>query len=281
MTIKAYIKMCMLLVLLSFISGQLSSQVIEPIIKESADSTFQSIVAPGNYLFVPPDDSLSVPIVTRSCVNTFTNQTVSTYLYVTGCNTLAVQNVTVTNSGHLLLSAPGDITINGPFDVVLGGQLEVAGSTPPPPPGNTLQTAINIGTFGAPFQYTNNQNTLNFTNDYVGRPTNDVFYVFTITTPMNVTIKHCNSSINTYVHLLDASGASIAYNDDYSGPGACGNTQHAYLTQYLVAGTYYIVSEGYNTNGAIQTSVDGVLPQLIFNYMYDNSGNRISRTVAP
>ena len=40
----------------------------------------------------------------------------------------------------------------------LGGQLNIniAQSPPPPPPppaGNSMQTAINIGTFGSPFQY--------------------------------------------------------------------------------------------------------------------------------
>ena len=208
------------------------------------------------------------------------NQIVSSYLFVEGCNTLVVQGITVASGGDLHLSAPGEITINGAFDVNLGGALNVNLTTPPvSPPGNTMQTAINIGTFGTSFQYSNTQNTsVDFSNDYVGRPTNDVFYSFTISTPMNVTVKHCDSSMDTYLHLLDHTGARIAYNDDYSGPGACGNSLHSYLQLILQAGTYYVVSEGYSSNGNIKTWVTGEIPQIMFNYTYDASGNRVGRT---
>ena len=269
--------MCILLVHLSLISGHLSSQKIETIVKEKADSTYHP---PDSLHAVPIDqlvDSLEQSVQTRACVNSITNQTVSTFEVVEGCTTLDVQYVTVTNSGDLHLLAPGDITINGDFDVYLGGQLNMNG-TPPPPPGNTIQTAINIGTFGSSFQYTDSRNTMDYTNNYVGQSTNDVFYIFTITVPMEVTIKHCNSSIDTYMHLLDASGNVIAYNNDYYGTGACSNPLHAYIKQTLQPGTYYILSEGYNTNGVIQTEVKGNTPQYDFNYIYDASGNRISRT---
>jgi len=270
----------MLLIHLSLIPCYLSAQVMETAIGESADSTLLKSGSSDAGLFEHPDDSSGHSVQTRNCVNTFTNQTVTSYLFVEGCNTLTVQNVTVTNSGNLHLSAPGVITINGAFDVYLGGQLNVGASSspPPPPPGNTMQTAINIGTFGNPFQYSDIKNTVNYTNDFVGRPANDVFYKFAITTPMNVTIKLCDSQIDTYVHLLDASGNVIDYNDDYSGPGACGNTLHSYLKKYLNPGTYYVVSEGYNANGIIQTAVIGETAQSGFNYTYDASGNRISRT---
>jgi len=250
--------------------------------KESADSTFyEETGSPGTIKFELPDNSLMSAIQLRSCVNTFTGQTVSSIVSVLGCNILTVQSVTVTGSGNLSLTAPAEVVINGPFDVSLGGILSVCdGSQPPsPPPGNTMQTAINIGTFGGAFQYSDTQNTVNFTNDYVGRPTNDVFYTFTITAQLDVTIKHCDSQVNdTYLHLLNSSGASIGYNDDYSGPGACGNTNHSYLKMNLSAGTYYIVSEGYSVNGNIKTWVTGEIPQLNFNYTYDASGNRINRT---
>ena len=101
------------------------------------------------------------------------------------------------------------------------------------------------------------------------------------TKKMNITIKHCNSQIATYLHLLDASGVNIAYNGGYSGSGACPNSSHAYLKQYLAPGTYYIVSEGYSANGVILTTVEGALPQSIFEYNYDTSGNRINRTFVP
>ena len=217
------------------------------------------------------------------CVNSFTNQTVSSYLSVVGCDTLFVQGVTVASGGDLHLSAPGDIKILGEFDVYFGGQLNIGDSTNPPvnPPGNTIQTAINIGTFGTDFQYSDTQNTTNFTSDYPGLPTGDVFYVFTVTTPMDITVRHCDSSIDTYLYLLDEHETCIAYNDDYSGPGACSNTTHAYVKQYLQVGTYYIVSKGKSANGNIQTAVIGEMPQYLFNYTYDASGNRTGRTVTP
>ena len=275
--------MCMLLIHLSALSGYLSAQVTGTKIKESADSTILTSGRPPVSVIEQIVDSLGPPLQTRSCVNTFTNQTVSTFLEIEGCSTLVVQNVTVASGGDLYLIAPGEITINGPFDVLLGGQLNVnLTQITPPPPGNTMQTAINIGTFGSPFQYLNSQNTsVDFTNDYVGQPTNDVFYYFTLTTAMNITIKHCDSQIATFLHLLDASGTSIACNDGYSGAGGCANSPHAYLKQYLAPGTYYIVSEGYSANGVIQTAVIGESPQLSFDYIYDASGNRIERTFAP
>ena len=284
---KAYLKMCMLLIYLSALSGYLAAQVTGTAVNELADSTKNTTGRPSGAVIIEQlDDSVEPPLQTRSCVNTFTNQTVSTFLLIEGCSTLVVQGVTVASGGDLYLLAPGEITINGAFDVALGGQLHVNMTQlpppPPPPAGNTLLTAINIGTFGSPFQYANSQNTsVGFTNDYVGQPTNDVFYVFTLTAAMTITIKHCNSQIATYLHLLDASGTGIASNGGYSGAGACANSSHAYLKQYLAPGIYYIVSEGYSANGNIQTAVEGALPQSIFEYDYDASGNRISRTFVP
>ena len=282
MNIKAYIRMCMLLILFLFTSGFLCAQVTETKKTESADSINQTGGSPpsGAEMLEQNEDRLGNPIQTRSCVPSFTSQTVSGYLVVTGCDTLFVQGVTVTSTGDLVLQAPNTINIHGAFEVALGGQLNV-NTIPPPPPGNTMQTAINIGTFGSPFQYTDSRNTVSYTNDYVGQSTNDVFYVFTITTAMNITIRHCDSQIATYLHLLNASGTSMATNGGYSGPGGCANSAHACLKQYLTPGTYYIVSEGYSANGIIQTEVIGELPQPSFEYTYDTSGNRITRTFVP
>ena len=199
------------------------------------------------------------------------NQVISSHLSVEGCNTLLVQNVTVTNGGNLSILAPNDVQFNGTFAIDGTGILNINTL----PPGNNIQKAIIIGTYGAPFQYSNSQNTNSFTNEY-GRPTNDVYYKLILTTPMQITINHCGSSVNdTYLHLLDANGGLITYNDDYSGTGSCSNSLHSYLKLNLGVGTYYIVSEGYSANGVIQTSVIGELPQI--KYYYDASGNRTSR----
>jgi|GEM_PF-3793727 len=281
MKFKAYIKLCLSLILLFAVNAIVSAQETNPITKESGDSIYQKKSAgPAETVIENIADSMLTEIQTRACVNTFTNQTVSTSVYVEGCNTLTVQNVTVVSGGNLSLSAPSEVIINGTFDVLLGGVLNVGGGGGVPIlPGDNIQIPISIGTFGAPFQYSDSKNTSGYTNAYVGRPTNDVFYTFTLTTTLNVTINHCGSFGDTYLHLLNSSGASIAYNDDYSGAGCCTNTSQAYLNQTLNAGTYYIVSEGYGSNGNIITNVTGTIPQIIFNYNYDSSGNRISRIV--
>ena len=284
MKLIRYIKMGALLIYLSLYSVYLLAQQSETAVHAPTDSARNATGNPVSADIIQPVDSIGDSAQTRSCVTTFTNQTVSSYLVVTGCSTLTVQTVTVANSGNLVLSAPGVITINGAFEVALGGQLNVNTTTlpPPPPPGNTMSIAINIGTFGAPFQYTDTKNTaVDYTNDYVGQPTNDVFYTFTLTSALTVTIKHCDSSVGTYVHLLNSSGTSLANNGGYSGVGACSNSAHAYLRQYLSPGTYYLVSEGFSANGSIKTSVTGETPQNSFTYTYDASGNRITRAVVP
>ncbi|GHV25198.1 hypothetical protein FACS1894176_03110 [Bacteroidia bacterium] len=123
-----------------------------------------------------------------------------------------------------------------------------------------MQSPLDIGSKSVAFTYTSTLNTANYTNDYVGKNSNDVFYKFTLSKAMEVTISHCNSAISdTYLHLLDASGTRIAYNDDYSGEGKCSNTYHSYLKQVLPVGIYYVVSEGYSQNGNITTSISGTL----------------------
>ena len=279
MKLKAYIKICLSLILLFAVNTIVLAQEANPITKESNDSIYQKKTGSQTEAVIDNKaDSLLKEIQTRACVNTFTNQTVSTNVYVEGCNTLTVQNVTVASGGNLSLSAPSEVIINGTFDVLLGGVLNVGGGVVVPiPPGDNIQIPISIGTFGVPFQYTDTKNTSGYTNAYDGRPTNDVFYTFTLTNTLNVTINHCGSFGDTYLHLLNSSGTRIAYNDDYSGPGCCSNTSQAYLNQTLNAGTYYIVSEGSSSNGNIITNVTGTTPTLMINYTYDASGNRIAR----
>ena len=124
--------------------------------------------------------------------------------------------------------------------------------------GNTLSNPIIVGTFSSAFNYSNSQNTVNFTNSYTARSPNDVYYRFTLNRKMEVTMSHCGSTLSdTYLILLDNSGNKINYNDDYYGMNACSSTRHSYLKQELDAGTYYVVSEGYNQNGTILTQISG------------------------
>lgn len=138
--------------------------------------------------------------------------------------------------------------------------------------GETTASPIAVGSFSADFSYSNSQNTTNFTNAYVGRSSNDVFYRFTLNKKTEVIITHCGSTLSdTYLHLLDASGTAIAYNDDYSGEGACSNTRNSYIKRDLDAGTYYVVSEGYSENGVILTRITGKV--------YNLKGDRFSEPI--
>ena len=122
--------------------------------------------------------------------------------------------------------------------------------------GDTMTDPIIVGTISSSITYQDTRNTNNYTNQYNGRSTKDVFYQFTLTDPATVTMTHEGSSFaDTYMHLLDASGTCIAYNDDYSGEGHCSDTHMSYIRMQLEAGTYYIVSEGYSKNGNITTNI--------------------------
>jgi RHS repeat-associated protein len=123
---------------------------------------------------------------------------------------------------------------------------------------NTMQSPVDLGTKNSSFTFGNTLNTTIYTNNYSGRSTNDVFYKFTLFVPMEITVSHCGSGLSdTYVHLLSASGSVIVSVDDYTGEGKCSNTYHPVIKRQLTAGTYYVVSEGYSSNGNITTSIAG------------------------
>ena len=124
--------------------------------------------------------------------------------------------------------------------------------------GDGIGMPIEIGEKSSDFSYTNTQNTTLFSSLYTGRSTNDVFYRFTLTVPMNVTMTHQGSGVSdTYMYLLDHNGNLIVSNDDYNGEGHCSNTYHSFIRRQLAAGTYFVVSEGYSSNGNITTNITG------------------------
>lgn len=118
-----------------------------------------------------------------------------------------------------------------------------------------------------------------FIDNYTGannQTAPDVWYRFTLSSTAIVQISHCNSTFDTYLHLLNSTGTQIAVNDD-NGP-QCLTTQ-ASIVMSLPAGTYYIVSEGYNTStGLIITKVNTTTtcPELAgkcyLQGYYDNAG---------
>jgi RHS repeat-associated protein len=128
------------------------------------------------------------------------------------------------------------------------------------PVGANMTNPVVIATYtGGSYSYSdtkNNSTSNGYLNDY-GQASDDIFYRFTVLGSTTITISHCGSGFDTYMHLLDGSGTLIAYNDDY-GP-ACSATT-ASISTTLAAGTYYIVSEGYYTyTGNITTSVSLVV----------------------
>jgi RHS repeat-associated protein len=119
--------------------------------------------------------------------------------------------------------------------------------------GTNMSNPIIMGTYGGgTFSYTDTKNNGGYGNDY-GQASEDIFYKFTVQGSTTITISHCASGFDTYVHLLDGSGVLITYNDD-NGPLCSGST--ASISTTIAAGTYYIVSEGWSTNsGSITTAV--------------------------
>jgi len=138
---------------------------------------------------------------------------------------------------------------------------------------NTMQQPVDLGNKAFSFSYTDTKNTQNYTNNYQGNTSNDVFYKFTLTHTMDVAIDHCGSGVyDTYLHVLNVSGQEIYYNDDDWEYEYCTNPMNSYLyIADLPAGTYYVVSEGYGgSNGNITTSIRGIRP-LSANGLYDGS----------
>jgi len=155
---------------------------------------------------------------------------------------------------------------------------------------NTMQQPLDLGSKSQTFYYSDTKNTNDFTNDYTLRSPQDVFYKFSLTTTMDVTISHCGSELNdTYLHILNESGIRIAYNDDYYGTGKCTNSLHSYIRlANLFPGTYYVISEGYYLNGNITTTIEGIKP-LPAGGLYDgsavvssaNAGSNFILTITP
>ncbi len=127
-----------------------------------------------------------------------------------------------------------------------------------PPVGDTRENAINAGTFSDDFSYSSTVNTNNYSNRHAGRSTNDVFHKLVLSRPMTVTFTHEGSELNdTYMSLLNSSGGLFASNNDYSGESHCSSTGQSFIQCQLAAGTYYVVSEGYSSEGEITLNITG------------------------
>ncbi|PTQ92463.1 RHS repeat-associated protein [Mucilaginibacter yixingensis] len=121
-------------------------------------------------------------------------------------------------------------------------------------PGSGMNNAISAGSFSSSGgTYTDTRsNGSGCLGSFIGQPSNDLWYVFTVSSSATVTIGTCGSGIDTYLHLLNASGSELASDDD----SGCGNFTSA-ITYSLSPGTYYVVSEGYGNNqGSITTTIN-------------------------
>ncbi len=119
--------------------------------------------------------------------------------------------------------------------------------------GSTINAPIDVGTLesGRVFRSTRD-NSRCYGND-IGQASNDIYYKIVLSSASELSISHCGSTIDTYMHLLDASGNTIQVNND-DGPLCSGAA--ASMKVSLGAGTYYVVSEGFgNASGMITTSI--------------------------
>lgn len=103
------------------------------------------------------------------------------------------------------------------------------------------------------------KSTLNNSRCYgneMGQASNDIYYKVVIPSASELSISHCGSTIDTYMHLLDASGNAIQVNND-NGP-LCSGTA-ASMKVNLNAGIYYVVSEGNGSVGGVITTTISVV----------------------
>ena len=133
------------------------------------------------------------------------------------------------------------------------------------PTGARITNPIIMGTYPAgthSYNDTKNNSTANgYLHDY-GQASDDIYYTFTVQGNTQISISHCSSAFDTYMHLLNSGGELIQSNDD-NGPLCSG--LKASIQTTLAPGTYYIVVEGYGGNsGTIITSVNLTVTVAIY-----------------
>lgn len=137
--------------------------------------------------------------------------------------------------------------------------------------GNTDTTAIAIPSL--PFADT--LSTLCFTNEFTTQGSLDAYYTLTTGPCTNgLTISTCSplSNYDTYLYLLDSTGATVASNDDAAG-GACTFTLNG-LNRFSIIDnavdpntTYFIVVDGFGTSAGtyeltVEETVSGPMVSL-------------------
>lgn len=125
-------------------------------------------------------------------------------------------------------------------------------------PGNTFATANDLGLLGTTLSasgdttcYTNDYTTTSTPGNTLARASNDVFYKFTLGCNTTVTLGTCTNNFDTYMHLLDSTGAWIDSDDDTCPANAGSLIENIALT----AGTYYVVVEGFSGSGTFTLDI--------------------------
>lgn len=138
-----------------------------------------------------------------------------------------------------------DGATNGNINLIInGGSLGTI--------GDKQITAINAGSYDSGFMFNDTRNTSSgYTNQFAGKPTNDVFYKLDLRQKADLLkIDHLGSELtDTYLSILNSEGAVL-----YSSGNTSGKAQ--LNLNNLAVGTYYIVSEGISGNGSLSTHIE-------------------------
>lgn len=113
-----------------------------------------------------------------------------------------------------------------------------------------------VGVYECSNLYTDSRNSCGYAND-VGLLGADVVYSFTLSQDATVEMSMCGSSFDTFMSFYDVGLSEITSNDNY-----CGNS--SFISRNLVAGTYYIVCEGFSSAcGDYNLSVRAILHTIL------------------
>lgn len=177
-------------------------------------------------------------------------------------DTLCVSKDTDNNSQQVELSA-GEYYIYGrsKYGWAVDGSFSFSLSGAAKPLGYDLSYPVEIGSRTSDFTYTDTRNTgSNASSKQPEKAGKEMHYRMTLAEPMRIGINTCGSSVaDTYLKVFSADKKLMFFNDNYSGEGACSNTQSACLKiPSLTPGSYYIVTDA-SSNGNLTTTVTGTV----------------------
>jgi 5-hydroxyisourate hydrolase-like protein (transthyretin family) len=126
--------------------------------------------------------------------------------------------------------------------------------------GDTPETAIAIDAL--PY-FASGTTSIDYTN-WGEYSSPDVFYTITLEEPAILDIQACGSTFDTYLRLFDDTMTQVAYNND-----SCG--EQSFIEQYeAIAGSYYIMLEGYSSNTGYYELVVEEYLSIIYGDVDDN-----------